>query len=171
LNGCNNFKLILIKNYNDAIHFKSGLPFLFLIVMRLLLFIPVFVLFLSNVPFVQKIPLEKAIAMMQENEGCGQQECMRNTENLQAACAPQESECDQTCSKETEIKDQAKNNCCQETETDCVCICCFQYAAPFQAITVYKFNCSLSSNTASSFIVGHVKDPHIGAPWQPPDLV
>ena len=140
--------------------------------MRLLLFIPVLVLFLSNVPFIQRIPMEKAIAMMKENETCGQQkQCSRNNENLESVCVPEKIECSESCTEEAKMKDPAMNGCSEETEMTCVCICCFQYAAPINSITEYIFNCSISPNRAPVFIVGHVKDPHIGAPWQPPDLV
>ncbi|MBC7826336.1 MAG: hypothetical protein H7122_01220 [Chitinophagaceae bacterium] len=140
--------------------------------MRVLLFIPVLVLFLSNVPFVQRIPLERMIAMMQNNENCGDsKDCVRNNENFQASCSREELARDQTCIEETTIQDPASDDCCQKTETTCVCICCFQFAAPLQAITDFQFDCTVSSNISSRFIVGHVKDPHIGAPWQPPDLV
>ena len=147
--------------------------------MRALLFIPVLVLFLSNVPFIQRIPLEKAIAMMQDNEICGEQnECSRNNENLEANCTLEESGCDieeSGCdiseAEESTVQDPASDDCCQKTETTCVCICCFQFAAPIQIITEFQFKCSTHSNTSTLYIVGHVKDPHIGAPWQPPDLV
>ena len=115
--------------------------------------------------------MEKAMAMIGENESCNEQStCKRNTENLETVCAPEESTCDEGCNKEADGVNASNDNC-GERETTCVCICCFQYAAPVNSITEYKFDCSLPSITAYIFIVGHIKDPHIGAPWQPPDLV
>ena len=109
---------------------------------------------------------------MKDNEICGEQkECSRNNETLEASCTQEESGCDQSDAGETTVQDPASDDCCQKTETTCVCICCFQFAAPVQAITDFQFNCAVSSSTSPLFIVGHVKDPHIGAPWQPPDLV
>ena len=139
--------------------------------MRSLLFIPVLVLFLSNVPFIQRIPMQRAMAMMNETETCGEQStCKRNTENFSSTCSPEKSTCDESCASDEEgVK--SSNDSCSETEATCVCICCFQYAAPVNTITEYQFNCSLPSIIAYIFIVGHIRDPHIGAPWQPPDLV
>ena len=146
--------------------------------MRLLLFIPVLVLFLSNVPFVQEMKMDEAMTMMQDEETCpAQKKCGKN-ENLKGICEKQETSCDQqsTCSEEeinsTTNKDLVNDNkCCQKTETTCVCICCFQFAAPVQVVPEFKFDCSVNSNTPPAFIVGYIKDPHIGAPWQPPDFV
>ena len=160
----------MIINYYDGNHFKYRLRFLFLNCMRLLLIIPVLVLFLSNVPFVQKIPWERALSMMQGNETCGQaNQCSRATEYLDTDCRVEETSCEQVCSGETAISDTT-NDCCQRTATTCVCIYCFQYAAPVHMIEDYQFNCTISPNAAPIFIVGLIKDQHIGAPWQPPDL-
>ena len=140
--------------------------------MRLLLFIPVLVLFLSNVPIIQRIPLEKAISLMQENETCGQQkECSRNNENFKTTCTKEESACDEASDAETTIQDPASDNCSQKTETTCVCICCFQFAAPVQKITIFQFSCSNIVLSPSTFMDAPVKDPYISAPWQPPDAV
>src|SRR5215211_6413769 len=109
--------------------------------MRFLLFIPVLVLFLSNVPIIQSIPMEKAMVMMDGNETCGQKkECNRNTENLKATCSFEESDCDKSCEDETAVKDPANDNCCEKTAASCICICCFQYCAPVNTITEYTFN-------------------------------
>lgn len=122
--------------------------------------------------------MEKAMAMMRGNESCGEQNtCKRNTENLETSCAPAPKSpkwdfeaCDEGCAEDTNGVNSSNDNC-GETETTCVCICCFQYAAPVNTITEYKFDLSSPSITGHIFIVGHIKDPHIGAPWQPPDLV
>ena len=139
--------------------------------MRFFLIIPVLVLFLSNVPFVQKIPLEKALSIMRENETCGKErKCGRTSENTDMDCSLEKSTCGKTCSQEKFIIDTA-SECCPDTETTCVCIYCFQYTAPVHVITEYKFNCEISSRTAPIFIVGLIKDQYIGAPWQPPDTI
>ena len=145
--------------------------------MRLLLFIPAFILFLSNMPFVTEISMEAGMAMMQDDETCtAQKECGKN-ENRKGSCEKQETACDkQTGCGDGETNtntdlDLVDDNGCQKTETTCVCICCFQFAAPVQHIPEFQFDCSDNSNTPSAFIVGYIKDPHIGAPWQPPDVV
>jgi hypothetical protein len=141
-------------------------------IMRLLLFIPVLVLFLSNVPFIQKMPFAKAVAMIAKGETCGQQkECSRHNENLQGNCDLEGSGCEHSSEENTKIGGTGDDDCCQKTESTCVCICCFQFAAPVQVIAEFKFNCSSNSNISALFIVGHVKNPYIAAPWQPPDGV
>ena len=139
--------------------------------MRLFLIIPVLVLFLSNVPFVQKIPLEKALAMKQDNETCGKEsKCTRTAAYINTDCRLERTTCGESCTGEKLITDPP-SECCEDTETTCVCIYCFQYAAPVHVISEYKFNCETSSNTAPIFILGLIKDQHIGAPWQPPDSI
>ena len=140
--------------------------------MRLLLFIPVLMLFLSNVPFVQQIPMEQAMAMIEENRSCVHQEqCSRSIENVATSCSMEEPDCEQSCTNEETTAAPTDDNCCQQTGTTCVCILCFQYAAPVNGITEYLFDCSVLVNNAHAFFIGHIKDPHIGTPWQPPDLV
>ncbi len=147
------------------------MPFILLIAMRLLLFIPVLILFLSNVPFVQQLPLEQAISMMKDGSCGHERECSRSSENLDATCSKDEPDCEQSCTDESKEADPANDKCCQQIGTTCVCILCFQYAAPAHTIAEYVFDCSLATDNTSDFLVGHIKDPHIGAPWQPPDLV
>jgi hypothetical protein len=140
--------------------------------MRFLLTIPVLILFLSNVPFVQQIPIEQAIAMMQENEACAlAQECRRGSGNLDASCNVEEPGCSQTCADESTPLTTTDDECCQQSGATCVCIVCFQYAAPVHSITEYLFYSSSLANSRHAYLVRHIKDPHIGAPWQPPDLV
>ena len=148
------------------------MAFLFLIAMRVLLFIPVLILFLSNVPFVQQIPMEQAIAMLQENESCGQhQECSRGTESLDASCSVEETPCEKSCSGESTSPDATQDSCCQQTGASCVCIVCFQYAAPVHSLAEYLFCSESPSKSRQVHLIGHIKDQYIGAPWQPPDIV
>jgi hypothetical protein len=140
--------------------------------MRILLFIPVFILFLSNVPFIERIPLEKAISMLEENGNCSQgKECNRSSENLQSACSMEEPGCDETSTEETCTQSSPEDDCSQKTETSCICITCFQFAASLHVIPEFQFRNFLYSNKAPLFIPGRIKDQFIGAPWQPPDVV
>ena len=165
-------RLILSRNYHDENHFKYEIPFLFLIAMRVMLFIPVLILFLSNVPFVQQIPMEQAIAMMQGDESCGEhQECSRGTENLDASCSMEEPACERSCGSESTSPDATQGSCCQQAGATCVCIVCFQYAAPVHSLTEYLFYSSSPAKSLQAYLIAHVKDQHIGAPWQPPDMV
>lgn len=138
--------------------------------MRFLLFIPVLVLFLSNVPFVQRMPMEQALMIMRDSKECGSgSECGRNADYVKASCTPEAADCDTACDSKPVTEDDASNQC-QPPETECVCICCFQYVAPFQPLINYTFSISLPETNSGIFIVGHVKDPHVAAPWQPPDM-
>ena len=140
--------------------------------MRTLLFIPVMILFLSNVPFVQEIPFEQAMAMIQGRGSCGQHEqCGRSTENVAASCSMEERECEQSCANEETTANATDDDCCQQTGTTCACVLCFQYAARVNGLTEYIFGCSFVPTKSDAFLIGHIKNPHIGAPWQPPDVV
>lgn len=139
--------------------------------MRILLFIPVFILFLSNVPFIERVPLEQAISMMEENGRCaGKNECSPN-ENVEMTCAQEQSGCDEGNIEEPVLQCDPEKECSQKTETSCVCISCFQFAGSLQATTDFQFHYFSSSNKVGAFIPAHTKDQHIGAPWQPPDEV
>lgn len=140
--------------------------------MRLLLFIPILVLFLSNVPFIQRIPLEKAIATMEKNGTCekNQKRC-KNNEYTNNTCTREKSGCDKHLTDQGKATGISKDECCQKTEATCVCICCFQFAASVQAIAEFRFNFVVHSPIIPLFEVGHAKDQYIGAPWQPPDIV
>lgn len=165
----NKARLILIKDAGSN-HFDFRYSFILLSPMRILLFIPVLVLFLSNVPFVQRIPLETALLMMADKKDCNSgTECRRSTENLKANCASEQSDCDPSCDTEATAGDNAATQC-QQPETECVCICCFQYAAPLHPLISYVFHFLLPESDSEFFVVGHIKDPHVAAPWQPPDL-
>ena len=135
--------------------------------MRLLLFIPVLLLFLSNVPFEQRLPMETAIAMMQENQACGEGTCARNQESLKASCSS-ETDCTQPAESEKSCGEDDKSNCGQ-TENTCVCIYCFQYVAPLYPAIEFRFATDITGVVHTVFIPTRIKDPHTGAPWQPPD--
>ena len=128
--------------------------------MRLLLLLPVLILFLSNVPFIQVIPAEQAIEMM-KNEECGMaNSCMKSEDE---DCST-ESGCEATSCENTE------DNCCTEQGASCVCITCFSYAAPLQAVTTFQFANQFSIITKGSFNNKLILDPFLSAPWQPPDF-
>ena len=107
---------------------------------------------------------------MQEDETCGKQkECSRNNENNVASCSQEKQGCDESI--DTTEEEPAKNNCSQKRETTCICIFCFQFAAPIQLMTSFKFSCSKMDRLPFTYIDMPTKDPYIGAPWQPPDFV
>ena len=140
--------------------------------MRLLLFIPTLVLFLSNVPFIQRVPLEKEIAMKETNKTCGQNEnCSSNNEYSNSICSPEESGCGKSVTGQAKATEILNDGCSQKTEATCVCICCFQFAAPVQEIAEFNCNFIIHSPNIPLREVGQVKDQYIGAPWQPPDVV
>jgi len=111
-------------------------------------------------------------AMMQRDESCGQEtECSRTAKNLDASCSMEEPGCEQSCPDESTAAGLPEGMCCQQAGTTCVCIICFQYAAPVNSITEYLFYYSSPARSMQAFLIDHIQDPHIGAPWQPPDIV
>ena len=136
--------------------------------MRFLLLIPVLTLFLSNVPFVRTIPVEAAQMMIVNNEcPSTNDQCRRNTENISATCSVGDTGCENSCTADGKEQEDSE---CSIPESDCVCICCFQYVAPLHSMVDYHFHYEISASTISSFIAGIMKDEYVGAPWQPPDL-
>lgn len=60
---------------------------------------------------------------------------------------------------------------CAMQDATCVCICCFQYAAPDQVAAKLQFGLAGSNNHLAGYLQLHWKDPHLTAPWQPPDVI
>lgn len=59
--------------------------------------------------------------------------------------------------------------CGMQDATTCVCICYFQYAAPDQVAAKLQFGLAIKNNSLAGYLQQHWKDPHLTAPWQPPD--
>lgn len=122
--------------------------------MRFLLLIPAFFLLLSNVPFNQEISLDLAQEIMNQG-GC-------NNETRKGSCGQPGKQ---------ESPNNSANQCCDNAEGTITCICCFQFAAPLAAITRFEFSSILSKNCLTGYLEKSIKDPLVGAPWQPPDTV
>ena len=133
--------------------------------MRFLLLIPVFILLLANVPFTQEMPMEKIMAIMEEQE---KEKCCKNSpEEEQKSCHSQ-AEPEPTpmaCNNATMPVDGA----CQPTGSTCVCICVFQFAAPAQDLKIFQFIPQNSLAGRTGYLDIKWKDPHIASPGQPPD--
>ena len=92
--------------------------------------------------------------------------CMKNG-SMEAAChKPQ-----------TKDEDAPKDDCSNDedgsqprTETTCVCICCFQFAAPEQNFVRFDNKLFLHLTIHTGLIDQNWTDPFLGAPWQPPDV-
>ena len=137
--------------------------------MRPFLLIPVLILFLSNVPFVQQISME---GMIPGDRSCSQhKECATYVENPGVSCSMEERGCEGNLPDESTAPGSPESSCCQQTGTTCVCIICFQYSAPINSITEYLFNYSSQARSIQAYLIDHIQDPHIAAPWQPPDIV
>lgn len=137
--------------------------------MRFFLLIPVCILFLSNVPFTQEVPMEKMMAMMkkQEEEKC----CKNSTAEKQKSChsepQPEPEPAPMACHNGTMPVDGA----CQPTGSTCVCICVFQFAAPAQDLKIFQFNPENFLAGRTGYVDLKWKDPHIASPGQPPDFI
>jgi hypothetical protein len=133
--------------------------------MRFLLLIPVFVMFLSNVPFIQVMPMEKMLAMVEEQE---EKDCCKNTtEEAPKSChaQPESQPGPMACHQGTMPVDGA----CQPSGANCVCICVFQFAAPAQDLKLFQFKPVNMLEGRTGYLQVKWKDPHIASPGQPPD--
>src|SRR5688572_6715017 len=99
--------------------------------MRFLILIPVFVLFLSNMPFIHEMPMEVKSAM-----SAGEETCMMNMgENGERSCMPGK--------EPMNCGDPEESACSNRCETTTTCICVFTFSAPVQdikAFQVHSFN-------------------------------
>ena len=87
--------------------------------------------------------------------------CCKKNENMEGVChKPKESP-----------GESKKDHCPQpKNERSCICICCFQYAAP--ELQLIKFGDSASVFDIAYNLLTHRRwlDPLLAGPWQPPDL-
>ena len=125
--------------------------------MRLLLFIPTFILFLANIPFEVEMKMDEPVCKMMMEE---EYSCEKNM-NEKASCHKPEAP--------AEKKDQ--NPCTASTGITCICVCCFAYTAPASTFTTINFNIIPQEITLTGFIHSIWEDPQLSPPWQPPDLV
>lgn len=133
--------------------------------MRLLLLIPVLVLFLSNVPFIHEMPVETKMPMTEDEESC-----MMNMAGKEMSCQPgaETSNAEEACQlPESNTGDCCKNRC--ETTTTCVCV--FTFAAPAQEIKTFQLHAFNHLSRHTGYLQIKWKDPHIASPGQPPDFI
>lgn len=132
--------------------------------MKFLLVIPAFLLFLSNIPFVHEMDRKEMMAAMTEEGCCKKSESMKGScESAEKSCsAPAE---EKSCSSEEE------KQCGMQTESTCICICCFQVAAPDQLGSKLQFGINDSPQSLAFYQQKNWKDPQLALPWQPPDVL
>jgi hypothetical protein len=135
--------------------------------MRFLLLIPVFVMFLSNVPFIQEMPMEKMLAMVEEQE---EKDCCKKTTGEEPKSCHTQPEPDpepMACHAGT-IPVQGA---CQPSGANCVCIFVFQFTAPAQDIKLFQFKPVNMLAGRTGYLQVKWNDPHIASPGQPPDWI
>lgn len=140
--------------------------------MRCLLLIPALVLFLSNIPFIHKMEMKQAVASVKKSG------CCKKSENRKGSCKMSEKPSCEKPEPATQITATAHDNSChkeerkcsKQTESTCICICCFQFAAPDQLTAKPQFNCNELKQSLAIFLLHNWKDPQLAAPWRPPDI-
>ncbi|HYE56751.1 MAG TPA: hypothetical protein VD996_18015 [Chitinophagaceae bacterium] len=120
--------------------------------MRILLLIPALLLFLSNIPFVHKMEMKKELAAQNKTGCCKKKQSM-------------ESKC------KMDHPPKAKEKCSMQRESTCICICCFQFAAPDQFASRMQFGIDIPQLSLPEYYLQHWKNPLLSLPWQPPDPV
>ena len=97
----------------------------------------------------------ESMQVMRASEDC----CSKN-ENMEGVC------------QKAAVKENSKNEHCPKstTETTCICICCFQYAAPEQAIIKFADKEISSASTYNGMLDQRWVNPFLSGPWQPPDF-
>ena len=126
--------------------------------MRLLLFIPAFILFLANIPFEVEMKMDEQVCKMMMEE--------------EFSCEKGMNEAKPSCHKpETPKEKSDKESCNPSMGLTCICVCCFAYTAPASTSTTINFYIIPQEITLTGFIHSIWEDPQLSPPWQPPDLV
>lgn len=126
--------------------------------MRFLLIIPALLLFLSNIPFMQRMDMG---APAKKSGCCKKKEASKGTCHMQDE-KPQQKE--NSCHKEDQDR-----KCSKQTESTCVCTCFFHFTAPDQIVARPQFNCNSVQQSLAVYFLHHWKDPHLAVQGQPPD--
>ena len=143
--------------------------------MKWLLVIPSLMLFLSNVSFTveMKMPEKSGMAI---SEGCHRNgsctgempdNCPMQSMVLQGG----EPMCAMKVKNGPCKQDGPSSKPCKNSEPTCICILCFQYSAPAPILEDFQLAIADLSSNYTGFLSLKWKDPHLAAPWQPPDLV
>jgi hypothetical protein len=146
--------------------------------MRFLLLIPVFIMLLSNVPFIQVTPMEEMMAAMekQEEKDC----CKKNADKAPKSCQAEAACKAKPTACHSEVTSEAKpiachrdampvKGSCQPSGANCICICVFQFAAPAQDLKLFQFVPVNILAGRTGYLQVKWKDPLIASPGQPPD--
>lgn len=106
--------------------------------------------------------MKEVVASVKKDGCCKKSDERKGTCKKSAETSPEKQE--QSCHKE-------ERTCSKQTESTCVCICCFQFAAPDQLTARPQFNCNEIQQSLAIFLLQNWKDPQLAVPWQPPDGV
>jgi hypothetical protein len=148
---------------------------------KFLFVIPALMLFLSNVPLVHKMDMKQMMAAMKKNGCCkkkaepapachntGEMPAEKPSCNAPGAEEPSHHACNMHGHQQDNDKKAGK---CAKQDTTCVCICCFQYAAPGQVAAKLQFGLAEQDNGLAGYVQQNWKNPHLTGPWQPPDVI
>jgi hypothetical protein len=128
--------------------------------MRWLLAIPVFILFMSNVPFIKQMKMAgmpaRSIAKA-ASSGCSKS-------------SVQNTSCKKTGTK-LSLNQTNKKKSCTPSQSSCVCVTCFQFAAPAPVWQQYKFIIPQTVINFTGFLASQWKSLSVSPPWLPPDIV
>ena len=127
--------------------------------MRWLLSIPVLLLFFSNVPVTMEMKMD--VVQVKEPQSSG---CCKKDESVKGTC---HKPVKKTCHADAA---PAQQSCNKEAAASCVCTCLFQYTAPAQAFSPYKFSRLAIQPVKTGYLSIKYMAPFPPAPWQPPDF-
>ena len=132
--------------------------------MKYFLVIPAFFLFLSNIPFIHEMDKEEMMAVATE-EGC----CNQSDEE-KSTCKMPDKKQEHTPAKKS-CHNEEDTKCGTQSESTCICICVFQFAAPDQLDAKLQFGINNVEQSLSIYLQQNWKDPQLALPWQPPDVM
>jgi hypothetical protein len=128
---------------------------------RSLFLIPAFLLFLSNIPFIHKMERQQRMDMVKQDGCCKKKEAMQ-TCRMEDGPEP-------SCHAPSDNSLPVEKECNMQSESVCICVCCFQFAAPDQLGTKFQFHTPGIQQSLAVYLHQHWKDPMLALPWQPPD--
>ena len=93
--------------------------------------------------------------------------CCKKKEEMKGSCSTSDEQ--QHCGRPADEENTPADLCPIPADQVCVCICCFQFAAPDQVGTKFQFGTTGIQQSLGFYLHQKWKDPMLALPWQPPD--
>ena len=109
---------------------------------------------------------EEMMAAVGKSKGC-----CKKSESEKMSCKMPSAKHRDAAPKKKSCHNKEERKCGMQTESTCICICVFQYAAPDQLDNKFQISIIDVEQSLNMYLQQNWKDPQLALPWQPPDMM